>query len=76
MKTLLKNIIPQTGLFTMTLILISAIYNIVGNSEAKLLFVKLLILIDLLRREVTMVIDYRHFFSIRVEKRSCRFGIQ
>ena len=45
MKTLLKNIIPQTGLFTMALILISAIYNIVGNSEAKLLFVKLLILI-------------------------------
>jgi len=44
MKTLAKSILPQTGLFTMALILISAIYNIVGNSEAKLLFIKLLIL--------------------------------
>ena len=44
MKKILKDVIPQTGLFTMALILISAIYNIVGNSEAKLLFIKLLIL--------------------------------
>ena len=44
MKKILKYVIPQTGLFTMALILISAIYNIVGNSEAKLLFIKLLIL--------------------------------
>jgi hypothetical protein len=44
MKSLAKYILPQTGLFTMALILISAIYNIVGNSEAKLLFIKLLIL--------------------------------
>ena len=45
MKTLLKNILPQTGLFTIALILISAIYNIIDNSPSKILFIKLLVLI-------------------------------
>ena len=45
MKNLLKNIIPQTGLFTMAVILISAIYNIIENSPAKILFINLLIII-------------------------------
>jgi len=44
MKTILKNVIPQTGLFTMAVILISAIYNIIDNSPAKVLFINLLIL--------------------------------
>jgi hypothetical protein len=44
MKSLAKYILPQTGLFTMALILISAIYNIIGNSPEKLLFTKLLII--------------------------------
>lgn len=45
MKSFTKFILPQTGLFTMALILISAIYNIVGNSPEKLLFINLLIII-------------------------------
>ena len=44
MKSLAKYILPQTGVFTMALILISAIYNIVGNSPEKLLFIKLLVI--------------------------------
>ena len=44
MKTILKNVIPQTGLFTMAVILISAIYNIIENSPAKILFINLLII--------------------------------
>lgn len=45
MKTLLKNILPQTGLFTIAFILISAAYNIIEDSPDKLLFIKLLIII-------------------------------
>ena len=45
MKTLAKHILPQTGLFTIVLILISGIYNILANSSAKPLFIKLLIII-------------------------------
>ena len=45
MKSFTKFILPQTGLFTIALILISAIYNIVGNSPEKLLFINLLIII-------------------------------
>ncbi len=45
MKKLLKNVLPQTGLFTIAFILISAIYNIIENSPSKLLFIKLLIII-------------------------------
>ena len=45
MKKLLKNVLPQTGLFTIAFILISAIYNIIENSPDKLLFIKLLIII-------------------------------
>ena len=45
MKTLVKHVLPQTGLFTIVLILISALYNIIENSPAKPLFVKLVILI-------------------------------
>ena len=45
MKTLVKHVLPQTGLFTIVLILISALYNIIENSPAKPLFVKLIILI-------------------------------
>ena len=44
MKSLIKFILPQTGLFTMAVVLISAVYNIIENSSAKLLFIKLLIL--------------------------------
>lgn len=45
MKTLLKNILPQTGLFTIAVILITAIYNIIENSPSQILFIKLLFLI-------------------------------
>ena len=45
MKTLIKHVLPQTGLFTVVLILISAFYNITSNSAEKLLFIKLLIII-------------------------------
>ena len=45
MKKLLKNILPQTGLFTIAVILISALYNIIENSPEKLLFIKLLVII-------------------------------
>ena len=45
MKSFTKFILPQTGLFTIALILISAIYKIVGNSPEKLLFINLLIII-------------------------------
>ena len=45
MKTLVKHVLPQTGLFTIVLILISALYNILENSPAKPLFIKLVILI-------------------------------
>ncbi|MBO5178457.1 MAG: DUF3021 family protein [Lachnospiraceae bacterium] len=45
MRSFTKFILPQTGLFTMALIFISAIYNIVGNSPEKLLFINLLIII-------------------------------
>ncbi len=45
MKKLLKNVLPQTGLFTIAFILISAFYNIIENSPSKLLFIKLLIII-------------------------------
>ena len=44
MKKVFKNVIPQTGLFTIALILITAIYNIIGNSPEKLLFINLLII--------------------------------
>lgn len=44
MKSLIKFILPQTGLFTIAVILISAVYNIIENSPEKLLFIKLLIL--------------------------------
>ena len=42
MKKLLTIILPQTGLFTIALILISAIYNIIENSPSKLFFTTLL----------------------------------
>lgn len=42
MKNLLKNIIPQTGLFTMAVILISAIYNIIENAPSKPFYLTLL----------------------------------
>ena len=42
MKKIFKNVIPQTGLFTIALILISAIYNIIENSPSKLFFTTLL----------------------------------
>ena len=45
MKTLVKHVLPQTGLFTTVVILISAFYNIVENSSLKPLFMKLLIII-------------------------------
>lgn len=45
MKNLIKYIIPQTGLFTTALLLITAIYNIIGNSPEKLLFINLLVII-------------------------------
>lgn len=45
MKTLIKHILPQTGLFTIVFILISAFYNIAENSPAKPLFIRLLIFI-------------------------------
>lgn len=45
MKTLVKHVLPQTGLFTIVFILISAFYNIVDNSPLKLLFIKLLLII-------------------------------
>lgn len=45
MKKIFKDVIPQTGLFTMALILITAIYNITRNSPEKLLFINLLIII-------------------------------
>jgi len=45
MNKLLKNVIPQTGLFSTALILITAIYNIIRNSPEKLLFINLLIII-------------------------------
>jgi len=45
MKKIFKDVIPQTGLFTMALILITAIYNIIRNSPEKLLFINLLIII-------------------------------
>lgn len=45
MKKLLKNVLPQTGLFTIAVIFISAVYNILEDSPAKLLFIKLLLLI-------------------------------
>ena len=46
MNKLLKNVLPQTGLFFTALILITAIYNIIGNSPEKLLFINLLIIIS------------------------------
>ena len=42
MKKILTTILPQTGLFTIALILISAIYNIVANSPSKLFYLTLL----------------------------------
>lgn len=45
MNKLLKNVLPQTGLFTIAVILISAVYNIIEDSPAKILFIKLLIII-------------------------------
>lgn len=45
MKKLLKNVLPQTGLFTTALLLITAIYNIIRNSPEKLLFINLLVII-------------------------------
>jgi len=45
MKKIFKDVIPQTGLFTIALILITAIYNIIRNSPEKLLFINLLIII-------------------------------
>ncbi len=42
MKKILTTILPQTGLFTIALILISAIYNIIENSPSKLFFTTLL----------------------------------
>ena len=45
MNKLLKNIIPQTGLFTIALILISAIYNIIQDSPSKLFYITLLAII-------------------------------
>ncbi|MBE5950770.1 MAG: DUF3021 domain-containing protein [Lachnospiraceae bacterium] len=45
MKTLVKHVLPQTGLFTIVFILISAFYNITENSPLKPLFIKLLLII-------------------------------
>ena len=45
MNRLLKNVLPQTGLFTIAVILISAVYNIIEDSPEKILFIKLLIII-------------------------------
>ena len=45
MKKIFKNVIPQTCLFTIALILITAIYNIIQNSPEKLLYINLLIII-------------------------------
>ena len=42
MRKLLTTILPQTGLFTIALILLSAIYNIIANSPSKLFFITLL----------------------------------
>ena len=47
MKTLVKHILPQTGLFTIVFILISAFYNITQNSLLKPLFIKLLLIISI-----------------------------
>lgn len=45
MKTLVKHVLPQTGLFTIVFILISAFYNIAESSLLKPLFIKLLLII-------------------------------
>ena len=45
MKTLVKHVLPQTGLFTIVFILISAFYNIAENSPLKPLFINLLLII-------------------------------
>ena len=41
MKTLVKHVLPQTGLFTIVFILVSAFYNIIGDSTLKPLFINL-----------------------------------
>ena len=68
MKTLIKHVLPQTGLFTVVLILISAFYNITSNSAEKLLFIKLLIIIAgsfLLNCLEFYLYNRRHFRSFK-----------
>lgn len=45
MKTLVKYVLPQTGLFTIVLILITAAYQFINDGPFKALFLNLLVLI-------------------------------
>ena len=45
MKTLVKHVLPQTGLCTIVFLLISAFYNIAEDTSDKPLFIKLIIFI-------------------------------
>ena len=45
MKTLIKYVLPQTGLFTLVLILITTAYQVIENGPLKALFLNLLALI-------------------------------
>lgn len=45
MKTLIKHVLPQTGLFTLVLILITTAYQVIENGPLKALFLNLLALI-------------------------------
>ena len=69
MKTLVKHVLPQTGLFTIVVILISAIYNITANSPFKPLFIKLLIIIAgafVLHCLEYYIFNYKYFRSYKV----------